>query len=118
MAAQGSFTTALEGEGSAVLTKRVPQRSEDCLSDWGTEQGLIERDKKKPRPTKAGASDGTAKTYLPAASTNQLVMLVGCVMAVPTTTAQAPASIAARASSGVCTRPSQMMGRPGNSSVA
>ena len=35
------------------------------------------------------------------AAQNQLVMLVGCVMAVPTTTAQAPASMAARASSGV-----------------
>mgnify|MGYP000125713963 CR=1 FL=1 len=35
------------------------------------------------------------------------------MIAVPTTTAHAPASIAARASSGVCTRPSQMMGRPG-----
>ena len=37
------------------------------------------------------------------AALNQLVRLVGCVMAVPTTTAQAPASIAARASAGVCT---------------
>ena len=43
---------------------------------------------------------------------NQLVMVVGWVMAVPTTTAWAPVLSAARACSGVCTRPSATMGRP------
>ena len=56
--------------------------------------------------------------YPSTASTNQLVMDVGCVMAVPTTTAQAPVSMAAFASAGVWTRPSQMTGLSGNSVVA
>lgn len=44
------------------------------------------------------------------AALNQLVSEVGCVMPVPTTTAQAPASMAVRASAGVWTCPSQMIG--------
>lgn len=44
------------------------------------------------------------------AALNQLVSEVGCVMPVPTTTAQAPASMAVLASAGVWTWPSQMIG--------
>lgn len=44
------------------------------------------------------------------ASTNQRVIDVECVIAVPTQTAKAPASKAAFASSGVWTRPSQKTG--------
>lgn len=44
------------------------------------------------------------------AARNQLVSEVGCVMPVPTTTAQAPASMAVLASAGVWTCPSQMIG--------
>ena len=43
---------------------------------------------------------------------NQLVMLVGWVIAVPTTMANAPASMAALASSSVWMRPSQNTGTP------
>ena len=46
------------------------------------------------------------------APTNQLVMLVGWVIAVPTTMANAPASMAALASSSVWMRPSQNTGTP------
>ena len=53
--------------------------------------------------------------YASMAALNQLVMLVGCVIAVPETTAHAPASMAARASAGVWTWPSQITGKPGNS---
>ena len=49
------------------------------------------------------------------AALNQPVMDVGCVMAVPTMTAKAPAPMAAAASPGVWTRPSQITGTPGNS---
>lgn len=64
------------------------------------------------------ARGGEVRPYASSAALNQLVRLVGCVMAVPTTTAQAPASMAARPSAGVCTCPSQMMGSSGNSAVA
>ena len=35
--------------------------SEDCLSDWGTEQGLIERDKRSPGQQKPGLPMGLLK---------------------------------------------------------
>lgn len=59
------------------------------------------------RPPKTGAPRGAAYSI---AAANHLVSEVGCVMPVPTTTAQAPASMAVLASAGVWTWPSQMIG--------
>src|SRR5699024_12581688 len=55
------------------------------------------------RPAGRGAQRcGAAVT----ASRNQVVIVVGCVIAVPTAPANAPAARAAAAWAGVCTRPS------------
>ncbi len=70
------------------------------------------------RPRGTCAAPRAAPLPYPNAFANQLAMLVGCVIAVPTTTAHAPASMAAWASAGVCTRPSHTTGKPGNSSTA
>lgn len=68
---------------------------------------------KKAAPDESGARVGPERwCSLPysIAARNQLVSEVGCVMPVPTTTAQAPASMAVLASAGVWTCPSQMIG--------
>ena len=62
---------------------------------------------KNPRPQ---AMQTVTSPYSSIAALNHLVREVGCVMPVPTTTAQAPASMAVLPSAGVWTWPSQMIG--------
>lgn len=80
--------------------------------------GRVARRRAAPGPVGTCAAPARHPSPYPNTFANQPVMLVGCVIAVPTTTAHAPASMAAWASAGVCTRPSHTTGKPGNSSTA
>ena len=113
-------------DGRAQDDLTTPNRKETTASHQNERQSVSGTDRLQIVPQDRGGrlrswemAVSGALGYDPfTASTYQLVMDVGWVMAVPTTTHQAPASTASAASCGQWTLPSQTTGRPGNSATA
>ena len=89
--------------GGRKGSRAVSARAKSASGAFERAQDLFEHVPFRPPRRKEGYEIAPA---------NQLVMLVGWVIAVPTTIANAPASMAALASSSVWMRPSQNTGTP------